>query len=93
MGRKVHLLAWDVLCRPMENGGAGLRWADVMNKAMLAQLGWKLATQAVDAWCKVLSSKYGLSGEGVADFKLMQRSSNTWRGIVWSSELLREGLQ
>lgn len=29
--RRLHLLSWDVLCRPKERGGAGLRKSEPMN--------------------------------------------------------------
>lgn len=91
-GRRTHLLSWDVLCRPKERGGLGLKRAKMMNNAMLAKLGSKLVTLDGDIWCKLLRRKYGLLKDGVADFKPKQRSSSTWQGMVWSSGLLREGL-
>lgn len=40
--RKLYLVKWDVLCKPMEEGCMGLRGAEEMNKALLAKLGWRL---------------------------------------------------
>lgn len=36
--RKIHLGSWDVLRRPRERGGLGLKKAQAMNKALLAKL-------------------------------------------------------
>lgn len=62
---RVHILNWNVLCRPKAQGSIGLKRAEVTNKAMLAKLGWKLVTQAEHVWCNVVRRKYGLSREGL----------------------------
>lgn len=34
--RKLHLLNWDMICKPIEMWGIGLRKASLLNKALLA---------------------------------------------------------
>lgn len=59
-GKKgVHLVGWDVLCKMKERGGLGLKRADEMNKALLAKLAWRVATQGNETWAKVIKGKYG----------------------------------
>lgn len=38
--KRVHLLSWDTLQKPKEQGGIGLRSAKQANVAFLAKLGW-----------------------------------------------------
>lgn len=64
-----------------------------MKKAFLAKLGWRILTCGEEAWCKLLRAKYGFVDDGLAVFKLRQRSSNMWQGIIWSSYLLHSGLR
>ena len=40
--RKVHLVKWDMVCKPKIEGGLGLKKARGQNLALLAKLGWKL---------------------------------------------------
>lgn len=91
--RCIHLLNWNTLCKPKAQGGVGLKRAELMNKAMLVKLGWKLVTQDEDVWYKVIRKKYGLSCEGVMDFKPKNRASPIWQGITGSANLLRAGLR
>lgn len=37
-----HLIAWDKLCKPKNEGGVGLRKAKHMNYSLLLKVGWGL---------------------------------------------------
>lgn len=76
--RHLHLLSWDVLCRPKDKEGAGLKRAELMNKALLAKFAWRMITQGDEAWCKIICSKYGVNDDGLAVFKSKQSSSLIW---------------
>lgn len=43
--RRVHLLSWNMLSRPKERGGEGLRKSELMNQALLAKLAWRVTMQ------------------------------------------------
>lgn len=91
--KKIHLLNWETLCRQKEWGGAGIRRAANMNKSLLAKLGWPLLTCGEDTWCQVMREKYGLRQGMPLSFKHKQHESQIWKGVVWASDLLCEGLR
>lgn len=91
--RRVHLLDWATLCRTKKEGGAGLRRAEDMNRALLAKLGWRMLVCGDEAWCKLIKSKYGVTSKTPPFGRHGQRDSHVWRGISWGSELLRRGLR
>lgn len=43
--RKCHLIGWDIICKPKEEGGLGFRNLMVLNKAYMLKLGWQLLSQ------------------------------------------------
>ncbi|CAN1732392.1 Putative ribonuclease H protein At1g65750 [Linum perenne] len=55
---KVHLLAWDHICRPKDQGGLGLRKARELNQAYLMKLGWEIPNNPEKPWVQVITSKY-----------------------------------
>ncbi|PNX79184.1 ribonuclease H, partial [Trifolium pratense] len=57
--RRFHAISWDRITVPKWMGGLGLRKLDVMNKACLLKLGWKVQNGSDELWCKVLRGKYG----------------------------------
>lgn len=91
--KRIHLVSWEVLCKPKEEGDFGLRKAESMNKAMMAKLCWRLLTQGEDMWAMIVRRKYGLNDTGPLVFKHKQRASLTWRGLEWASDLLLKGLR
>ena len=51
--RKLHLLSWDRVCKPKSSGGLGIRKSRNMNKALIAQLGWRLLNDKTSLWARV----------------------------------------
>lgn len=80
--RKIHLLSWECLQKPMDQGGLALRSARQTNAAFLTKLGWRVLTEPNALWSRVLRSKYC---KGRCDLDMFERKanmSNVWRGIT-----------
>lgn len=75
--RKMHLVAWDRVCRDKHEGGLGLRNKKWTNFALLGKLWWHLLTDGTKLWVQVLRDKY------VNRRRARPRSStsHTWRSI------------
>ena len=56
--RKIHLLAWDKVRAPTNEGGLGIRAMCDANKATLVRLGWRLLTRPNDLWLRVIRGKH-----------------------------------
>ncbi|CAN1215672.1 Putative ribonuclease H protein At1g65750 [Linum perenne] len=56
--KKPHLLSWDSICRPKEQGGLGLRKAREMNDAYLMKLGWTILKEPDRLWVQIFTDKY-----------------------------------
>jgi hypothetical protein len=79
--KKYHAIRWDVVTMPKHHGGLGLRKLDVMNRACILKLGWKLMSGATDWWCEVMRGKYdcrALTG----DANVQASASSLWKYIV-----------
>lgn len=87
----MHLMNWDTLCMPKKQGGANLKSAKDMNHALMAKPAWRLLTRTRNAWIDVLWAEYGIKAEDGAQLKGRQRSSNTWRGVIWGRSCSGEG--
>lgn len=74
--RKIHLVAWDVLCRAKEQGYVGLKRAEAMNKSLIVKLAWRLLNHEDERWAQIIRLKYGITDDGPIMFKPKQRSSN-----------------
>ncbi|CAN1147695.1 hypothetical protein LINPERHAP2_LOCUS16020, partial [Linum perenne] len=55
---KVHLLAWDHICRPKDQRGLGLRKARELNQAYLMKPDWAILNHPDKLWVRVVTSKY-----------------------------------
>jgi hypothetical protein len=56
--KKYHAVSWEMVTKPKDCGGLGLRRLDVMNQACILKLSWKLASGAKDWWCYIFRGKY-----------------------------------
>ncbi|CAA7042519.1 unnamed protein product [Microthlaspi erraticum] len=81
--RKQHLLCWDKVCKPKEEGGLGIRKTSLMNIALLAKVGWRVLHDNNSLWSRVLRSKY-LIGDihDTAWLKGKSTWSSTWRSVA-----------
>lgn len=90
--RDVHLLKWETLLKPKEQGGANIKSAREMNWALLAKLAWRIMAGDGEIWSNVIRAKYGVKESDGAHFRGRQRASQVWKGAIWGAELLRQGM-
>ncbi|RVW34362.1 Transposon TX1 uncharacterized 149 kDa protein [Vitis vinifera] len=61
---KGHLINWQVVCSPKEEGGLGIRKIDLLNKTLLGKWVWRYAYEKDNLWKKAIGVKYGQEGCG-----------------------------
>ncbi|KAL4202551.1 hypothetical protein AMTRI_Chr02g264260 [Amborella trichopoda] len=59
--KKFHLVAWDKVCQPKDQGGLGIKVIRKHNAALLGKWWWRLATQPNALWAQVVKHKYNIS--------------------------------
>lgn len=89
--RKIHLLSWETLQLPRNQGGVGLRSARQANSAFLTKLGWRVLTEPNALWSRVLRYKYCKGRCDIDMFTPTSTMSNVWRGITENAQWLRKG--
>ncbi|XP_078175152.1 uncharacterized protein LOC144568653 [Carex rostrata] len=82
------LLAWEKVSAPISMGGLGLRDLQLMNKAMLLKMLWRMAAGSESLWVKQLQAKY-LPRSKLWLSKRTSKCTSFWRGIL----ALRDNLQ
>lgn len=53
-----HVVSWDKIIMLKKTRGLGLRNLEVMSKACLLKLSWKLGSGDKSLWCEVMRGKY-----------------------------------
>ena len=56
---KTHLVGWDKVCAPLENGGLGVRKLITFNKALLGKWLWRFGIEETRLWRRVVALKFG----------------------------------
>lgn len=79
--RKCHLVSWEKICKPKEDGGLGFRNLRVLNRAYMMKLAWHLEKLCV----KIMRAKYDFHTHVIPRCTGHSRSSHFWRVIlqVW----------
>ncbi|CAN1809470.1 Putative ribonuclease H protein At1g65750 [Linum perenne] len=90
--RKLHLVNWETVCKPKNQGGLGLRSARELNMAYLMKLTWSVLKKPSELWAQVLTTKYMKRTINGLEPKKTKRWSSCWRGINASWEVFRGGL-
>ena len=56
--RRLHLVGWNKIIRPKEEGGLGIQATKIKNLALLAKLNWRMNQEKESIWAKVILGKY-----------------------------------
>jgi hypothetical protein len=87
--RKTHWIAWDIMLRPKDYGGAGFRDMHLFNQALLVHQAWRLI-QFPDTLCaQILKAKYYPNGS-LIDTVFAGNGSSTCHAIEYGLELLKQ---
>ncbi|CAN1149058.1 Putative ribonuclease H protein At1g65750 [Linum perenne] len=88
--RKVHLVSWERICLPKEDGGLGLKMARVLNRAYIMKLAFLFMKDPERLWVKVLHTKYFREIDAGLELRKLGSQSALWRGFYkeWDSMLL-----
>ena len=78
--KKYHLVDWDTVCIPKDQGGLGVLDLNSMNKCLLSKWIWKI--ENLDGlWQKILKEKY-IKGKPLISIRKKQSDSHFWKGIL-----------
>jgi len=91
---RLILVSWDIVCKPKDKGGLGIRKITKLNNALLTKVSRKLLKDEAN-WCKSLQVKY------LGNLNFIQciwrndlpMGSRIWVNIVKNRSLLREGVR
>ncbi|XP_061341450.1 uncharacterized protein LOC133287787 [Gastrolobium bilobum] len=83
--RHMHLVGWDAIARPNNQGGLGIKKLTVMNEAFIGKIVWTFLTDQDCLWVKVLQAKYGNVFNRQNDFIRRPGNSNLWKAMcdIW----------
>ncbi|RVW42857.1 hypothetical protein CK203_083023 [Vitis vinifera] len=57
-GKRDHLISWNQVCKPWEEGALGFKRISLRNKALLGKWLWRLPRESMTLWHKVILSFY-----------------------------------
>ncbi|CAL1356335.1 unnamed protein product [Linum trigynum] len=87
--RRIHLINWETICLPKDQGGLGLRSARELNAAYHMKLAWTMLTNPDELWVQVLKEKYLKTGPSGVQVRRQSGGSSLWRGLrrIWNLTL------
>ncbi|KAJ1443560.1 ribonuclease H [Sesbania bispinosa] len=83
--RKCHLISWEKICKPNEEGGLSFRSLRVLNEAYLLKLAWNILFNPDLLWVQPVKAKYRVIDSTQTSLKAAHKDSILWKGIsrVW----------
>ena len=80
---KHHLVGWDKVCTPKEQGRLGVRSLILVNKALLGKWLWRFGLEEHHLWRRVLVAKYGVDLGGWCTSCIRgPYGCGMWKGIM-----------
>lgn len=55
--RKIHLINWEIVRKPIKRGGMALRQAKAINMVLMVKLGWRLIQNPEATWSQLLRAR------------------------------------
>lgn len=56
--RSIHWVNWEIVCKPKEKGGLGVRDVREMNKALLLKWKWRILMEKDAIWSRFFELRY-----------------------------------
>lgn len=56
--KKIHWVGWKEVCKPLEQGGLGIRSLEASNRTFLNKWLWRFGVHREATWRKVVSARY-----------------------------------
>ena len=78
--KKYHLVNWQQVCQPKDQGGLGVLDLNIMNICLLCKWIWKIENEE-GLWQQLIRSKY-LHTYSLAHVKLKLSHSHFWSGLL-----------
>ncbi|KAH1081881.1 hypothetical protein J1N35_021642 [Gossypium stocksii] len=89
--RKVALVSWNEVCKPVEKCGLGIRQLHDQNMLFLLKLGFQLVSKTDSLWVQILRNKYNIHGT-IPNILHRNNCSYVWRSIVKVWDDVNQGL-
>ncbi|KAK8369611.1 hypothetical protein V6Z12_A01G122200 [Gossypium hirsutum] len=89
--RKISLIKWEEVCKPIKSGGLGFKILSKQNDAFLMKIGFNLIQQSNQRWIQVLRTKYKCV-EKVPQTLHTNYVSRLWKGMSKVWETVRDGV-
>ncbi len=78
-----HLVGWNTVCSPIDQGGLGVRKVNVINKALLGKWMWRFGREEDLLWRRVIAAKYRVEWGGWISKKAKRaHGCGLWKGII-----------
>jgi hypothetical protein len=78
--KKAHLVNWDIVCGPKDQGDLGILDLRCMNLCLLAKCWWRLENME-GLWQKIVRFKY-IKGRPLSLMEKRQGDSHFWKSIL-----------
>lgn len=81
----MHLMRWNVVVKPKQEGGLGLGILQLKNWAMLSKSWCRFGVKRDALWRKIISPKFGEDEWGGSLVPLFFSSNFLWGRVGWGS--------
>ncbi|KAK1324851.1 hypothetical protein QJS10_CPA01g01499 [Acorus calamus] len=83
--RKAHHVNWDIICKPLEEGGMGIKAIKNWTNGTVGVQLWDIAQNKLSLWVQWMKAKY-LRKKTLWNAKTHARCSSSWIAILQSRE-------
>ncbi|KAJ4807134.1 RNA-directed DNA polymerase (reverse transcriptase)-related family protein [Rhynchospora pubera] len=91
-GRYMAPVAWKYICRPIEEGGLGVRDLNLFGEALFLKLLWAIISDDKKLWVHICNAKY-CPKVGFWNVKLNSPCSRIWRNMVQRKDFFKENVK
>lgn len=80
-GRKIHWVGWKNVCKPMNQGGLGIKSLSTISRALLDKWLWRFGVERNALWWKLVEAKYGEDHSWRSSMPERVMGCSLWSGI------------